>query len=489
LVTCYPFVSADDRAEFQTLAATGGIAHAGYPAYVMALELIGKIPIGTFAYRANLLSCLAGALAVGLAAFLGAYLARRSWAGILSGLALACSLTMWSESSQAEVYAFSLAIAASAFLVMWHFGRHPAPGSAFLLGLLGGLGLASHLLILALFPPLVAAIVSAVRTGNLRPAHIRVGVVGLLLGLSTYGYLILKDRPDQPMNYLEDKIAVGSGEFFVADEEPLTRVERIVWMLSARQYLTHGDYRPFAGSGYRLKVLGMDIVVNEFPVWGAALALIGSWVLYRRRSFTGLLLSLWLAGVVFLLLYGTVIPLMAIIFFMPGLWMMSVLMAVGLGRIWDRWPVVAVLLGLLLIGAPFARLSLEKIPFGITRPHTLEFVWRMWPEDWSPLREDLSWDEYGKGVLASLPADAVVLSRWKEGMTLRYFRYADIRRDDVHTRLAENPLRTRFEVRRAEAGGHPVYLTFEPDEFALQGSRIEPAGAWDRGSLWKLSQK
>src|SRR2546426_6566587 len=39
-------VLSGDEAEFQTLAATGGIAHAGYPFLIMALRFFGGLPIG-----------------------------------------------------------------------------------------------------------------------------------------------------------------------------------------------------------------------------------------------------------------------------------------------------------------------------------------------------------------------------------------------------------------------------------------------------------
>ena len=69
VATLSPFVDTNDPAEFQTLAATGGIAHAGYPAYVMLLQLAGSVPIRTLAWRANLLTACFGAVAVAILAY------------------------------------------------------------------------------------------------------------------------------------------------------------------------------------------------------------------------------------------------------------------------------------------------------------------------------------------------------------------------------------------------------------------------------------
>src|SRR5437870_7321599 len=63
LLTNDPHAAPHDWGEFQTMAATGGIAHAGYPALVLLLRLFGALPFGTLAFRANLLTCVCGALA------------------------------------------------------------------------------------------------------------------------------------------------------------------------------------------------------------------------------------------------------------------------------------------------------------------------------------------------------------------------------------------------------------------------------------------
>ena len=40
LLSNHPWVASSDSGEFQVLSATGGIAHAGYPTFVLALEAI-----------------------------------------------------------------------------------------------------------------------------------------------------------------------------------------------------------------------------------------------------------------------------------------------------------------------------------------------------------------------------------------------------------------------------------------------------------------
>src|SRR5215212_10615094 len=70
--TLAPALLLGDGAEFQILAATLGIAHpTGYPIYLLLGKLFTWLPIGSIAYRVNLLSASAGALALALLYLIG----------------------------------------------------------------------------------------------------------------------------------------------------------------------------------------------------------------------------------------------------------------------------------------------------------------------------------------------------------------------------------------------------------------------------------
>src|SRR5262249_25539860 len=105
-----PYVHAGDPGEVQTLASTGGIAPAGYAPVVLLLRAFGHLPISTMGFRANLLSCVAGAVAVGLAAFAGARLSGNALAGGTAALAFALGRSPWKESTEASVHAPALAL-------------------------------------------------------------------------------------------------------------------------------------------------------------------------------------------------------------------------------------------------------------------------------------------------------------------------------------------------------------------------------------------
>ncbi len=474
-------VASHDAAEFQTLAATGGIAHAGYPACVMLLQLFGHLPFGSYALRANLLSCLSGAVAVGLAAALGARIARSALAGLVAAGAFALSLTWWNESTFAGVHALTVALGALAFGLLLRFARAPSGGAAFLIGALSGLALVSHLTSLALGPPVLVTAVLTARAGRLRGTHVALALAGLLVGLTPMAYLLARDAPGQPMNYIADTLRAGSPPELTGSSPPHTRLERLVWLLSARQYFDASPFHPFGEALLRLRILLLTLLANDLPLLGLPLAAFGGVALWRRRGPAAAPLAAWLAGVLFLVLLAASRD-MTRIFFLPGLWILSQLLAVGLAAVQRRGAAAFALAAFLLLAAPLARLSLSVPPGPLARRPLLDQVWRAAPADWSPFRTDRGWEDYAHGVMASVGPQALILTCWREATPLRYARFAEGLRPDVEVRYAcRDP---EPELPAAEREGRPVYTTY-PLTSAMTGGRgFRQIGAWKRGGLW-----
>jgi len=155
---------ADDAGELMTAAAGLGIAHpSGYP----LLTLLGKaatyLPVGTVAYRLNLLVGLIGATACGLLAVLVLASARSALAGVLAGLAFGISPVIWGNSTNFEVYALN-ALFIAATLLCSTMAWHPETASSrrgrwlYLLALGAGLGVSHHLSFITVLPaPLMIA--------------------------------------------------------------------------------------------------------------------------------------------------------------------------------------------------------------------------------------------------------------------------------------------------------------------------------------------
>lgn len=197
---------ADDAGELMTAAARLGIAHpSGYPLITLLGKAATCLPIGTVAYRLNLLVGLVGATACGLLAILVLVSARSALAGVLTGLAFGISPAIWGNSTNFEVYALNALFIVAALLcatLTWHPDTAPdRRGRWFYLLALGvGLGVSHHLSFIAVMPaPLMIAWSGRQRwLPSRRQSAAALGC--FLLGLTPWLYLPIRAWyfPDNP---------------------------------------------------------------------------------------------------------------------------------------------------------------------------------------------------------------------------------------------------------------------------------------------------
>jgi 4-amino-4-deoxy-L-arabinose transferase-like glycosyltransferase len=485
--TASPYVFTADPAEFQTLARTGGIAHAGYPTFIALLQAAGRLPLGSLALRANLLTACFGALAIALLAYVAHRSTGNRWAALVAAAAFAMGITTWNESTLAGVHAPTLAVDAALLLLALRYRFRPSLGLAAAAGGLFGLGLTGHLTVLGLAPPLLVAFVSGLRSVARPARHIVVAVLALVAGLAPFALLIAQDRPEQPMNYLSDTLEPGDASFAVERPDFGQRLERFQWLLSGSQYMGNSQ-RDLRTLVLRVTHVVAVVTLNDLPFVTWILAVAGFVGLLRGGGALAGMLGPWFAaGVVLAGLGGTEHTLHY--FFQPCTWILAVGLAGALGRIAARRRSLAITLAAIVLVMPLVRLQIADPPGPFARMPKLARVWSLAPREWSPLHRDLRYDAYGRGVMRRLPPRAVVLgARWEESTTLRYFVYGEPLRPDVSVLYAglESP---RFSRLRAEAerAGRPVYMTRLPSREALAGAHARRV--WDSGwrELWVVT--
>lgn len=242
-----------DGAELITAAVTLGVPHPpGYPLYVMLGKLVSFVPIGTVAFRFNLLSAISMALAAGLISGLVAAVQAdertdsdsvwhtRFLPAISAGLCFAFLPLVWGQAIIAEVYALNMLVVS---LALWFMFRRQAPRVALLMGVTLGLAVTTHLTSLFLFVP--AAVV-------LQRRHWKQAVLGTLAGLS-------------PLLTLP---------VFAAGGSPVVwgRVDNVAnwwWLVSARLYRTNVLSLPV--DAWRSRLAAWN---NEPTLWIAVILLL-----------------------------------------------------------------------------------------------------------------------------------------------------------------------------------------------------------------------
>lgn len=111
LTTLSPGLSyaSPDGNELITICATLGLAHStGYPLYTWLGKLFTFLPIGSVAYRVNLMSAVLGAGGVALLYGIVRLLTEQRMVAVAAAFFFAFSRTFWSQATIAEVYAPNL---------------------------------------------------------------------------------------------------------------------------------------------------------------------------------------------------------------------------------------------------------------------------------------------------------------------------------------------------------------------------------------------
>jgi len=164
-----------------------------HPLYYIVAIGTNVLPIGTFGHRVNLVSAIAGAVAIA-----NLYLLMRLWLGrnfpaVIAAMTLAVSHTFWRHASIAETYTFWTALFLGELIVLLQYGRTKRIGYLYALGLLNGLALAVHML--AVIPALCYAVLLTVLLGKraMRWKEVALVVLFWVVGALPYECLIVRE--------------------------------------------------------------------------------------------------------------------------------------------------------------------------------------------------------------------------------------------------------------------------------------------------------
>ena len=201
--TMLPGVSFGDWAESEYIPARLGILHpTGYPFYTLLGKLFSMIPLESEAWRANFLSGMAAAGAVGVAVLIAVRLGVRPVIAAAAALSLAFTGTLWEEATFSEMNSLHLLLVA----LLIHRGlvwRDERRDRDLVIGaLLGGLCVANHGLAITVVPIVILFVVfDARREIASHPLALVWAAGAFILGLTPYLYLYLRALAGPPQIY------------------------------------------------------------------------------------------------------------------------------------------------------------------------------------------------------------------------------------------------------------------------------------------------
>jgi len=186
-----------------------GILHPpGYPLYTMLGYAFSHIPIGSIAFRVNLLSVVAHTLTLFLLFITLMKITRNRVASIVSVAILGFSSLFWFYSLIAEVFSLSTLFAVLLILVAilvrdrWVSGNRTGSEKLFLFfAFLCGLSLTHHHTILLIYPALLLFILHPLIAVIKKPKRLVSAILLFVLGLVPYIYIPLRASQNPYMNF------------------------------------------------------------------------------------------------------------------------------------------------------------------------------------------------------------------------------------------------------------------------------------------------
>ncbi len=431
----------DDSLELQLALPTFAIVHpTGYPTYTLLGWLFTRlIPFGDAAFRVNLFSALAAAMAVALLYLVARRLGSAAVPASTASLLLALSPVWWSQATIAEVYAAQGLIMLLILYALLRWDEAQAAGRKqrwlALTGLLLGLGLTHHRLTLLLFPAVLLFIVWGDPGLIRRPRAWIAPILAILAPLAFYALLPLRAG----VGSLDGSYAqigfwgwvLGGGFSTFLQENPFG-IDRSI-----------GDLLNLLVEQYGL--LGILIVAPGYTLW-----------LMQPRRFV-LLTLIALADLIFAWQY---LVLDIHVFLIPLFIVWAFLMAVGLTVLWD-----GVLIYLITL--------IRRTPFSLPRllaPVLLGILFLAWPAslllDRFP-EQDRSqpaskiWRRYSNGLdsLQVADPDSTVVGLLGEMTLLRYFQRTEGIRPDVNTIAADADEERLAAIMELVEQGETTYTT------------------------------
>ncbi len=389
-----------DGGDLIAAAATGGVAHpSGYPLYLLLARLFQALPIGSLAFRTNLLSAVSTTPAAVLVFELVVHSLSFSdgrpnwWAGLASAYAFGLAPLVWSQAVITEVY--GLHILFVVFILFLSSSRLPAfftPRHLDLcLGLVFGLGLGNHITTVLLLPLLI----SALPESQPRFPSLLRRVAWMGAGLLVYLALPLRALREPPVNW-------GNA----------ATLDGFKWLITGSPYQDQLLALSPALVWERIRAVA-GLLLEQAGLPGLILAVVGLVFFFKSSVLHRNTIWVMVASLAFAVVYGTSD---SFVYLMPVCLGFSIWVGVGLSGILSALPQnlsrLGPYLGLIFI--------LFLLILAGSHRHLVD------------ASHDLRAETFGRDVLSSAPQGAIVFAKGDKAVfTMWYFHFALNERPDL----------------------------------------------------------
>jgi hypothetical protein len=444
--TLLPGPSVGDWGEMQLIPAQFGVPHpTGYPLYIVVGKLFSLLPVGSVAYRADLLSALCAAGASAISILISTRLGVRPVLAGVAGVTLAVTGTLWTEATFAEVNTLHLLLVAALIhrALLWRAERQDS--DLRLGGLLVGLSLANHPLAISVAPIVVLWVLADAR-GRLRERpRLLLQAAGLaLLGLSVYAVI--------PLRALGGPASVYQG---------LLTWDGLSSLVTGAQF--RRDMHVASVQSLDVAARAVPSVVGQLAAASNAVfvlaGLVGAVLLLARDRWAGTMFVLLVATNVYVFAnyVGDLDHYLLLTWLVLSVWTASIAEAV-------------IRVGVRRLGPWFVR---SQVLFVVLPLTIVNGNWTTHDQSENRVGEELA-----SAVFSQLPPNAVLLTYWDALTTLSYVHCIEGERPDVSLRAFDPGARVTCDPIHGSlmdvARSRPVFALF-----AVQAELNQVRGSFD----------
>jgi hypothetical protein len=334
-----------------------------HPLYILIGIAVKYIPLGEFAYRVNLISAVAAAIAVANLFLLLRLWLSRNLPAVIAATTLAVSWTFWQHAVIAEVYTLSLALLTAELIMLLQYVRTTRIRYLYLLGLFNGLAIANHMWAVFGFACYIVFLLVLLVRRQIGLKHLGIIVCLWVAGAAPYEYLVIKNI----ILSGDVKATLTSAVFGNLWQGPVLNVS-----ISMKMVLEN-----------------IIFILLNFPTPNLVLFFVGLWVLRKKapaKSFGNIVLVLLVLYFVFAFRYT--IP-DRYVFFLPFYCFAAVLIGLGADVIlaqYNRKTLVFVVLVFALLPIPaycftpeLARKTYKPLGQRRQRPYRDEYIYFLQP--------------------------------------------------------------------------------------------------------------
>lgn len=326
-----------DAAEFCIATYTLGIPHPnGFPVYTWIGHLFTMLPLGSVAYRVNLMSAFFGAVtssliyvivlkivslekrlfnngklssSLNIAPHVNVY----RFIAVIAAFSLAFSKTFWSQAEFAEVYTFNAFFIALMIIILLLWSENRNSRFLYIFFLIYGLSMGAHTSNILFMPAFLIFIALINYKTFLNVKNVFLFTLFFMVGLSQFLYLLI--RASQYPVYSDITPGLYGWLHLITDQQ-------------------YSSYLNFSISEIPKRILMyLGLFKADFLVLGSILGVVGFISLFKRniKVFALLTLMFLLNGIFFLNYYVSDVEVM----FIPSFLLFSIFIGIGIAGIFD----------------------------------------------------------------------------------------------------------------------------------------------------------